>query len=262
MKTTTHRSSPGKIALLFAIGSAVAMTLAGCQGVQVDERADEVLRAMGAKLAAADQFTIRAKRSIDAALIEGRDVPESAEVSISVKRPSKFAGTLVGKDAERRVYYDGKTLSMFAVKKKLYATVPAPDTIDGLMAKVEEKFGFSPPVAEFIAADPYREMLKGALVGKYLGEVDLAGKKCHHLAFKEELLDWDLWVSADDHLPVKFVITATAIEGRPKVEMEFAEFNLDATLPDELFEFKPPHDARKIEMLTAEETEELEELAD
>ena len=42
--------------------------------------ADKILRASSAKLAAARQFSFKAHREIDAALLVGRDVAEDAEV--------------------------------------------------------------------------------------------------------------------------------------------------------------------------------------
>ncbi|NQT88167.1 DUF2092 domain-containing protein [bacterium] len=248
-------------ASLMAIALAVT-TLTGCSAPgagPVEDKADQVLRGMGAKLAAARQMTIRAKRRIDPALVEGRDVVVSAEVSASVKRPDKLAARILGANDERRVYYDGKTFSMLDVKRKLYATVDAPDTIDKLMKRLEEEFGFSPPMADFIARDPYRQLHQDAKAGKYVGEEQVGGKRCHHLAFKEELLDWDLWVSAHDQLPVKFVITATAIEGHPKFGVEFTQFNLEADLPDGLFTFQAPQGAIKVPMARTELDEPVQE---
>ena len=41
----------------------------------------------------------------------------------------------------------------------------------------------------------------------------LAGGMAHHLAFSEEFLDWDIWLSVETQLPLRLIVTATAMEG-------------------------------------------------
>ena len=181
-----------------------------------------------------------------------------ADVSVSVRRPNKLAGTVVSADVERRIYFDGAKFVVLDVKRKLYAieaTEPVPETIDELMSMLEKELGMPLPVSEFIAIDPHEAMRRDAKIGKYVGEETLNGKKCHHLALKEYILDWDLWVGVDSQLPVKFVIVATKIEGKPKIEVDFVEFDLQPNLPDKLFRFTPPDGAREIQMLSRDEVE-------
>ena len=55
-----------------------------------DPTADQLLRQMSAKLAAARSFSFDATREMDPNLIEGLTVPEKANISVSVQRPNKL----------------------------------------------------------------------------------------------------------------------------------------------------------------------------
>ncbi|PYL89206.1 MAG: hypothetical protein DMF16_06915, partial [Verrucomicrobia bacterium] len=53
--------------------------------------ADQILRQMSAKLAAAQSFTFKATRTVDPALLPGKKEPENARVAVTVQRPDKIA---------------------------------------------------------------------------------------------------------------------------------------------------------------------------
>jgi hypothetical protein len=51
-------------------------------------------------------------------------------------------------------------------------------------------------------------LIKGVQEARYVGMSQIADTKCHHLAFRQKLLDWQLWVEdGDKPLPRKLVIT-------------------------------------------------------
>ncbi len=42
---------------------------------------------------------------------------------------------------EREIYYDGKSITLFAPKVGYYASVPAPPTIGATIATIQDKYG-------------------------------------------------------------------------------------------------------------------------
>ena len=252
MKNVRIARQPMAIALT-AIGL-VATMLLGAAGAaetpKVDVKADQLLRAMGTRLAAANQFAFRVKRTIDPALIErqGAKVPEEAVITGSLKRPDKLVARAVSKEYERVVVYDGTRFALLDVKPNVYALVELPGNIDTLVRQLDEDFEFSPPGADFLVSDPYAYLTRELKSGKYAGQEKIGGATCDHLAFQEEHIDWDLWLAADSHLPVKVVVTAKAIKGAPKITVTFLELDLVGKVSDKLFTFRPPQDAVKAEM--------------
>ena len=218
---------------------------------------DQLLRQMSEKLAQAKNLSFKVDRSLDAALVEGRNVPESAAIEISVSRPGKFLANSVSTDNVRHVFFDGQNLSIFDESMKLYATVPVPGTIDELVAKIDEKYGFTPPLAEFILSDTYRALDPQIKSKSYQGRENIAGVECHHLTLGGEAADSELWIGTADLLPRKLVATFKNREGSPQLKANFSNWNLAATLDDKIFAFVAPKDADKVEMVTEAQMKEV-----
>jgi hypothetical protein len=239
------------ISLTFAL---VASSAFAAEPEKAD--ADQLLRQMSAKLASARSFSFQATREIDSALLEGRDFPEKSRITVSVQRPNKLAATATSQAGGRRFIADGRTLSLLDQKQNHYATVPMRTTLDGLVAQLDEKYGFTPPLAEFALSNPYADFRQQAHTVTYLGRaktsggfLGLGGVDCHRLALKGKVADAELWIGVADQLPRKLVATFHR-EGRPQVRIAFSSWNLAAPAGD--FTFTPPVGAEKIEMWTAD----------
>lgn len=211
---------------------------------------DQLLRQMSEKLAEAKTLSFKVNRKLDPALIEGRNVADIAQIEISVSRPSKFLAKSESKDDVRHIFFDGQNLSIYDEAMKLYATAAVTGTIDEAVAKIDEQYGFTPPLAEFILSNPY-QALSAHIKGKtYKGKETIAGVECHHLSLSGDVADSELWIGTADLLPRKLVATFKNREGTPKLEADFSSWNLAPTLDVKIFAFAAPSDAEKIEMVT------------
>jgi hypothetical protein len=217
---------------------------------------DQLLQQMSQRLAQAQKLSFKVERKLDAALVEGRNVPENAQIEISVSRPSKFVAKSESQDNVRQLIFDGQTLSVYDETMKLYATVPVPGTIDEVVRKIDEKYGFTPPLAEFILSDPYRALSPRIKSRAYKGKETVDGVECHHLSLGGEVADSELWIGVVDLLPRKLVATFKDREGRPQLQADFSDWNLAATLDDSFFTFVAPQDAERVEMVTEAQMEE------
>ena len=212
--------------------------------------ADQILRQMSAKLAAAQSFNFRATREIDRALLPGHKAPEKAHLDVTVQRPNKIAADSTSKDGVRHFYADGRNLSLVDVTKNLYATVPMHTSIDGLVAEVDRKYGFTPPLAELALSDDYQDIRRKAKSVSYLGQGNSGNVACHRLALLGKLVDAELWLGVSDQLPRRIIVTVKNRPGRPKLTVEFSDWNLAASVTGKEFVFMPPKGALKIPMIT------------
>ena len=255
----------GRQNLLAALGLAllavaVAPTSAAEPTAAAKPDADQILREASATLAAAQQFSFKAHRQIDAALLVGRAAPEDAEVVVTVQRPNKVYADGKSQEGERKVYADGENFSMVDVKMNLYSTVPMPTSLDGLVEKIDVQYGFTPPLAEFVLSDPYQEFHRQARTVTYLGpgsynegSPNAASVDCHRLLLSGHGVDAELWVGVNDHLIRKLAATFIERAGNPQIQIEFADWNLAAQVTDGEFTYVPPAEAIKIPMRTTAE---------
>ena len=234
----------------------VAASLLPLAAAEPNPTADQLLRQMSARLAAATSFSFQATRELDPGLVEGFTVPQHANISVAVQRPNKIAARATSNLGERRFVADGRTLTILDAKANVYATVPMRTTLDGLVEQLDAKFGFTPPLAEFALSNPYREFHQQAQSVSYLGRaktktgfLGLGGDECHRLALKGKEADAELWIAVSDQLPRKLTATFHR-QGQPQVRITFSKWNLAAAVNPADFTFGPPQGSQQIEMWT------------
>ena len=218
---------------------------------------DQLLRQMSEKLAQAKNLSFKVDRKLDAALVEGRNVAENAVIEISVSRPGKFHAKSDSTDNARQIFFDGQSLSIYDQTMKLYATAPVVGTIDEAVAKIDEVYGFTPPLAEFILRDPYGALSKQLKTKAYKGTENIGGVECHHVSLSADEADSELWIGTADLLPRKLVATFKNREGNPQLQAVFSSWNLGPTLDDKMFTFVAANDVEKIEMVTEAQMKEV-----
>jgi hypothetical protein len=214
------------------------------------KRADavQILRQMSDRLAQASQLTFTATRRLDPALLDGIDVPEAADIQVMISRPNRLQATATASSGVRRFYADGQNITLSDDRMLLYATVPLMGSIDDVIDRLDETYGFVPPLAEFAANDPYRRFEKHIQRSVYRSTDTIDGVACDHVALTGSVADADLWVSSSDHLPRRFVATFKDRDGQPQLRIDFSQWNLKAALQDSVFVFTPADGAQRITM--------------
>jgi hypothetical protein len=220
----------------------------------IEEKANTLLKAMSEKLAAAKRIRIEAERTIEEGFIEGA-VSGTVRGEIFLERPNRVSATIKTTGARRRFLYDGRSVTVADLQANAYATVPAPATVDETLAMLNRDYEYEPLLADFLLSRPYDNFLvepQGEEMelkrGKYAGIEELRGARAHHLVFSEEYIDWELWISEDTSLPMRFVIIATAVEGNPRIQMDLLDLEMNPPIPAETFIFEPPEGMEKIDM--------------
>ena len=222
---------------------------------------DQILRQMSAKLGAAQKFSFQAHREMDAALLPGSIVAQDACIGVSVQRPNQVAARSASEKGARRFIADGQKFTMTDEKMNVYATVPMKTSIDGLVERLDDVFGFTPPLAEFILSDPYRlGFRREAHTVSYGGRITyFAGffspVECDRLLLTGDEADAELLVAVSDGLPRKLTATFKHLDGKPQLKVEFSKWNLAAPVTAADFAFTPPKGAEKIEIMTEAQME-------
>jgi hypothetical protein len=143
----------------------------------------------------------------------------------------------------------------------VYATIEAPGTIDATFDMLQDEYGVVLPLADLLYSDPYAVLMPGVTYGRYLGIHQAAGVACHHLAFSQETIEWQIWIDGGEKpLPRKLVISYVQEPGEPQYSATIRRWTLDAEVPEGLFTFEAPEGARKIapEAMKGPETAEPE----
>lgn len=218
---------------------------------KIDPKTDEILKKMCACLAEQKHLGIHVEEIFDEMSTSGQKIQFTNRRKVLVSRPDRLMADSDGDTTRRLFYYDGKTIILFDPVAKLYATHEVPGTLDGMFDFLHEKLGFSIPTTDFLFSDPYKALTEQVEDSEYIGLHWVGEKKCHHLAFRQRGVDWQLWVDAGEKpLPLKFLITYRRQPGEPQFATLFT-WDLSVKPADDAFTFKPPADAKKIDFLTS-----------
>jgi len=197
----------------------------------VEPRAEQELKRMGEFLAKLPHFALEAEETFDE----------------------------IGDTLNRAAWYDGKTVTFLDKDNNVYALIEAPGTIDATFDKLEDEYGVVLPLADLLYSDPYAVLMAGVTYGRYLGIHQAAGVDCHHLAFSQDTIEWQIWIDAGEKpLPRKLVISYVQEPGEPQYSATIRRWTLDAKVPEGLFTFEAPEGAQKVDAkdLTGAEADE------
>ena len=210
-------------------------------------RAERILKAAIGNLLASKSFMLRGEVTTEKELPGVLRVEYAGTVQAAVRRPDRIWTRVEGEEGQKSNWYDGKTFTHFNAGNNAYASWPAPPTTDELVDKIKEKLGFAPPLSNMMRQDLEKEVFAGIQSGFYIGEAVVRGSACSHLAFKQETIDWQIWV--DNVVPVirRLAITYKKLPGAPQFTVTFTDWDLNATLPDSVFVFDPPKGATRVE---------------
>ncbi|MEW6143565.1 MAG: DUF2092 domain-containing protein [Thermodesulfobacteriota bacterium] len=216
----------------------------------VDPKADQVLRKMSDYLAQLQQFKIQTENALEIVLISGQKIQYNNQVEIAIKRPDKLRADRKGEVYDQEFYYDGKTLTQYSEGANVYATIEAPPTLDGALDFAMATLHIEAPGADLVYSNSYNILMEDVISGIYVGMTIVDGVNCHHLAYRKNDVDWQIWIEdGDKPLPKKFVITTKWLTGAPQYTITVKSWDLSPKLKDDMFTFVPPKDAQKIEFV-------------
>jgi hypothetical protein len=216
----------------------------------VAPEADARLREMSSYLADLKQFAFETEEMVDFVLDSGQKVQLSERRSANVRRPDGGVFHVEADTGERRVWYNGRTLTLLHVAENVYGVTDVPDTLEATVDYIAEKLGVVLPLSDLLFEDVHEVLTENVESCLYLGLHRVGPRKCHHLAFSQENLDWQIWIDAGQQpLPRKFIITYKQEPGSPQFIAIFTHWDTEADFPDEIFEFSPPPDSVQIKFM-------------
>ena len=135
---------PSLLILLTAFSlSATFPGILWAQAQAVDPAATQILKRMTDCLGGLKQFSVDTQCTLEELLESGSRVDFDVSARATIRRPNQIRSERRGDVIDQRFYYNGKTLTLFNPTDKVYATVPAPDSIEGTLDYVRDSLGSS-----------------------------------------------------------------------------------------------------------------------
>lgn len=207
----------------------------------VDPRADDALKRMSEHLRKLPRFTLSALHEYDLVTESGQKIQMSRQMTIRVERPHGLLVQGAGDDGVRAYIYDGHSFTVVDYESRIYSRVQAPETIDRMLDLLAERYGLSVPTADLVGENAYATLMADVTRGDYVGRSRIGSAPCHHLAFVQPNLDWQIWIAdSDKPYPLKLVLTYKLDPGSPQFIARMDAWNLETAIDPKQFEFQPP----------------------
>lgn len=217
----------------------------------IDPKADEILKKMGQTLAAAKSFSFDSHAISDQIMPDGRKLQFARNEKVKLRRPDKLAADITGDTDDFVFRYDGKQVILYNPKTNAWGADSSPGTIPDTLDMLAEQHGMTVPLADLAFPDPYKCLTENVRSSEYVGIGYVFDTKCHHLSFRQALVDWQIWIDTGDKpLPLKITITYKDSPSHPVYTAFLSNWNLSADTPDSAFTFNPPEGAKQVDFFT------------
>lgn len=185
----------------------------------VDKVALDALSRMSAYLRTLQAFQVTGQNVREVVDDSDQKLQLLGTTSYKVKRPDGFAIEIAEDRKVREVFYDGKSLTVFAPRMGYYATVPAPSTIRQVLKLAAEKYDITVPLEDLFIWGTDEDWRGDLTYGYVVGYSRVAGQDADQYAFRQKGVDWQIWIARGDKpLPLRVVITGTDDPARPQFE--------------------------------------------
>ncbi len=230
------------LAALLAIGSLDAAPTSS-----VDPNALSLLKRMCDSLTKAKGFSYRSRIVMEVPSVTGQFVTLVPEGRVALRRPDKLRACYGGDAPPFDLFYDGSSVSVIAPHTSVYSTVKAPATLDAMLSGLRQNTGMRLPAVPLLKDNPYADLTRDLQSAVVVGETKVDGVLCDHLAFRRPGVNWEIWIEAGPRaLPRRLAATYTDRRNFPRSIVEFSCWNLNPWLPDGLFRFHKPNNAKEI----------------
>ncbi|MCH8616599.1 DUF2092 domain-containing protein [Sphingomonas sp. SM33] len=218
----------------------------------IDDVAVDALKEMSNFLMSAKTLGIVSEGSLDVVTNDGQRIQLDGVTTYKVRKPG-FVIDYASDIKSRRFIYDGKTFTVYSPKLGFYASVPAPGTNKEVLDTIYQKFGISLPLEDLFRwgdSGANADRVKALKSAYQVGTATIDGVETDHYAFREEDVDWEVWIqSSGDPLPKKLVIVDRSDPARPTFTSRL-KWQINPAYSDADFAFTPDANAKKIQLAT------------
>ncbi|MEA3093170.1 MAG: hypothetical protein QOJ04_4512 [Caballeronia sp.] len=197
----------------------------------LEPRAIDILKATGARLAAARSMAFTAVVSYESPSRLGPPLVYSTKSQVLMQRPDKLNVITLADGPPSEFYYDGKTMTAFAIPENLMAVADAPPTIDAALEAAYDTGAIYFPFTDVIVADPYKDLSAGLKSAFYIGQSEVVGGVTTDMvAYVTGDVFVQVWIGTKDKLPRRVYAIYLNDPARLRHVLELSDWRLDVDI--------------------------------
>ena len=208
------------------------------------------LERMGQHLKSLNQFTLSAATTSEDVLDDNEKITIGGRITYRVKTPNRMVLDVVTDKRERQYFYNGETVTVYAPVLKFYSAFAGADTIAKTISEVEDTYGVEVPLADlfYLGTKGSEADASNIISAFYVSNSTINGAVCAHYAYRTATANFQVWIpKGGEPLPCKIVRDIPDDPARPQYTAVLT-WETNEKFADDTFDFRPPKDAKKIEM--------------
>ena len=223
----------------------------------IEPAAKSLFKEMSHFLASKKQFSVHTDNSMEVVYLTGQKIQYNYAVKLLLSRPNKLRAERLGEDLDQVFYYDGKSLSLHSPVENYFATMAAPATVEEMLDFARESLDIVAPAGDLVYSNSYELLMEDVISGFVVGKSTISGVRCTHLAFRNNDVDWQIWIQdGEQPIPRKMVITTTDVLDAPQFTVEMSQWDFAPNVDNKNFVFSPSDDMHQIEFISISDTKE------
>jgi hypothetical protein len=209
--------------------------------------AKAALEKMGAHLRTLTSFEVVAEGYSEEVLDNGEKITFPGMLTYQVALPNKLVAEQTSDRKQRRMYFNGEKVTVFAPRVNYFADFAFKGTVVEMMAAAEDKYDLDFPLQDLFLWGKASTPMPTS--GFYVGPEKVGDTKVDHYAFRQEGVDWQIWIAQGDKpLPMRIVMTNTDDPARPQYGARLS-WQPDISFNTDRFTFVPNDKATRIAIL-------------
>ncbi len=167
---------------------------------------------------------------------------------VIVRRPNAVAFTGKGDRGDTAGWYDGKHITLVSHRDKVWARGPMPPTLDEALDFLADEYDVQMPTADLLYSSPYDAFMTKDTTGGWVDTQKIGDRSCEHLAYRQSVVDWEIWLSTDKSLPCQLKVTYKQNPGQPSVMVTYRGLERP-NVTDDTFKPNIPDGYQRIKIL-------------
>jgi hypothetical protein len=201
----------------------------------LEPRAMELLKAMSARLAAAQSMSFAAVASFEFPSRLGPAIVYTTRYEVLLQRPNRLRVLMPGDGPASEFYYDGRAMMAFAPAENLVAVADAPPTIDAMLQAAFKSASIFFPFTDLIVSDPFAALADGKTAFVIGPSGVVGGVRTEMVAWANNDVFLQVWIGVDDKLPRRVRAQFSADPLRLRHDLEISNWQIDGAVAADAF---------------------------
>jgi hypothetical protein len=123
-----------------------------------------------------------------------------------------------------------------------------PPTLDEALDFMAAEYDVQMPTADLLYSSPYDAFMTKDTTGGWVDTQKIGDRSCEHLAYRQPVVDWEIWLSTDRSLPCQLKVTYKQNPGQPSTTVTYRGIETPP-VTDETFTPQVPEGYQRIKIL-------------